>query len=162
MPALVTELSDPEVPRWVLTIPSPYTEEDAVSFLRFAADQRAAERGAHLGVFAEGEDGEGLAGGVALAPVDWGNRTAQLGYWTALSFRNRGIARAASRLLVDWAFGPLALERIELTCAPDNVASSRVAEAIGFRREGHLRGHMWTPEGRRDSLLFGLLRSDLG
>ncbi|HEX2294871.1 MAG TPA: GNAT family protein [Actinomycetota bacterium] len=153
--SLVTELQDREVSRWVLTIPWPYTDDDAAAFLRFAEEQRDTHRGAHLAVVAQGDGA--LAGGVALAPIDWDNGSAALGYWTARSFRNRGIARRAGRLLVDWAFGDLGLERIELTCDPANVPSQRVAEELGFQREGHLRGHLRTSEGRRDSLLYGLL-----
>ena len=158
VPALVEALADREVSRWVLTIPWPYTHDDAAWFLRFADGQRTSENGAHLGVFAR--DGGALLGAVALAPIDWDNRSASLGYWTARDHRNRGIARAASRLLVDWAFGDLELERIELTCHPANAGSRRVAEALGFRREGHLREHLRTADGRRDSLLYGLLASD--
>lgn len=162
VPALVAALADPEIPRWVLTIPSPYTSEHAADFLRFAAEQRSSEKGAHLGVFARGESGETLAGGASLAPVDWPNRSAQIGYWTAGSFRNRGVARGAVRLLVDWAFGRLGLERVGLTCDPANVGSRRVAEAAGFQLEGRMRGHLSTPDGRRDSLVYGLLVSDRG
>lgn len=157
---LVTELQDPEVSRWTAGIPSPYTDEDAAAFLRLAERKRKSETGCHLGVFTRA--GDVLAGGVALAPVDWSNRAARLGYWTAAARRNRGIARTASRLVIAWAFGPLELERIELHCAPENVPSQRVAEALGFRREGLLRGHLRTAGGRRDSLVYGLLSSDLG
>ena len=160
VPALVAELQDPEISRWTSGIPSPYTTDDAAAFLRLAGRQLTSETGCHLAVVARA--GGALAGGVALAPVDWHNRSARLGYWTARPLRNRGIARSASHLVVEWAFGPLELERIELRCDPANVPSQRVAEALGFRREGHLRAHLRTSGGRRDSLVYGLLSSDLG
>ena len=44
----------------------------------------------------------------------------------------------------------------------ENLASERVAEKVGFRREGVLRSHMPTPGGsRRDSVLFSLLPGEL-
>lgn len=84
-----------------------------------------------------------------------------LGYWTAKNARNRGVARMASRLVIDWAFQRLDIERIELLCDPESIPSQRVAEALGFKREGYLRSHLKLPEGRRDSLLYGLLPPDV-
>jgi RimJ/RimL family protein N-acetyltransferase len=54
------------------------------------------------------------------------------------------------------------VQRLELTTAPDNVASQRVAERVGFTREGLLRGLVAANDGRRDNVLFALLPADLG
>jgi RimJ/RimL family protein N-acetyltransferase len=43
---------------------------------------------------------------------------------------------------------------------PDNIASARVFEQLGFRLEGRLRATWRTHIGVRDSLIFGLLPSD--
>jgi RimJ/RimL family protein N-acetyltransferase len=44
----------------------------------------------------------------------------------------------------------------------DNVASQRVAEKVGFRREGVLRSQLLHPDGRlRDSVMFSLLPGEL-
>src|SRR3954453_4200416 len=55
------------------------------------------------------------------------------------------------------------VRRLELTTAPENVASQRVAERAGFTREGVLRGLVATKDNRReDSVMFSLLSADLG
>lgn len=156
--ALVAALQDPEISRWVHPIPWPYTEQDGAQFLRFAENERSGATGAHLGVLDPSSNE--ILGSVALTKVDWENASAHLGYWTARQARNQGVARRASRFVIEWAFDDLSLERIELLCDPENVPSQRVAEALGFRREGHLRGHLKLSEGRRDSLLYGLLASE--
>jgi RimJ/RimL family protein N-acetyltransferase len=67
------------------------------------------------------------------------------------------------RLVARWAFDVLGVQRLELTTAPENVASQRVAERVGFTREGVLRGLVATKnDGRRDNVLFSLLPPDLG
>ena len=156
--ALVRELQDPEISRWVHPIPSPYGQREGREFLQFADDERSGETGAHLaGLSSQTGD---LLGSVALSKIDWDNRSAHLGYWTAKGARNSGVARRASRLVTAWAFHRLDIERIELLCDPENIPSQRVAEALGFKREGHLRSHLKLPQGRRDSLVYGLLSSD--
>jgi RimJ/RimL family protein N-acetyltransferase len=56
----------------------------------------------------------------------------------------------------------LQVDRLELLTDPDNAASQRVAEKVGFRREGVLRSHVSHPDGRRrDSVIFSLLPGEL-
>lgn len=156
--ALVDAMQDRTISRWAHRVPWPYGRAEGEGFVAMAAAARAAETAAHLAVVSA--DSGSLLGGVALAAVDRDDRSASLGYWVALAARNHGVARRSSRLVVSWAFGTLGIERIELHCEPGNVPSQRVAEAAGFRREGLLRGHLRTKEGRRDSLVYGLLASD--
>jgi RimJ/RimL family protein N-acetyltransferase len=61
-----------------------------------------------------------------------------------------------------WGFEKLGLQRLELITDPDNLASQRVAEKVGYRREGVLRAHLKHPDGRiRDSVMFSLLPGEL-
>lgn len=66
------------------------------------------------------------------------------------------------RLLSRWAFEVLSLGRLELTIAPDNVASHAVAQRAGYAREGVLRGYKHALRGRRDFVLYSLLATDTG
>ena len=78
------------------------------------------------------------------------------------SERGRGIVPDALRTLGRYGFGELGLGRIELITDPDNRTSQRVAEKVGFRREGVLRSHLLHPDGRRrDSVMFSLLPGEL-
>ena len=64
-----------------------------------------------------------------------------IGYWVTASSRGRGICTRALRLLARHGLEELELQRLELITDPDNIASQRVAEKVGFRREGVLRAH---------------------
>jgi RimJ/RimL family protein N-acetyltransferase len=80
----------------------------------------------------------------------------------AATARGRGVCTRALRLLSRHALDHLGLQRLQLVADPDNVASQRVAEKAGFRREGVLRAHLRHPDGRiRDSVMFSLLPGDL-
>ena len=88
---------------------------------------------------------------------------AAVGYWLRPEARGRGAATVAVQLIARWAFEELGVQRLELTTAPENVGSHRVAERAGFTREGVLRGLVATTDnGRRDTVMFSLLPADLG
>jgi RimJ/RimL family protein N-acetyltransferase len=82
-----------------------------------------------------------LAGNVGLKNREETGRigerqTAEIGYWTAVAARRRGVAPAAVRAVTDWVFDAFAgtsLRQIMLVHAVDNPASCRVAERPGTR-----------------------------
>jgi RimJ/RimL family protein N-acetyltransferase len=63
------------------------------------------------------------------------------------------IAPAAVDLLSGWAFSALGLARLQLSIAPGNNSSVRVAEKAGYRYEGLLRSLKVIRGKRVDSLL---------
>ena len=62
--------------------------------------------------------------------------------------RRRGVALAAARLVVRWAFEEVGVERLEILTYPGNAASQALAEKLGFRREGLLRGFLAVEPGK--------------
>jgi RimJ/RimL family protein N-acetyltransferase len=151
-PAVFEACQDEEIQRWMPIIPRPYTMEDALAFVRD-------EIGLGANQFAVVVDGEVVAS-VGLRTGQF--LTGEIGYWCAPAARGRGVIPRAARLICRYAFDSLGIERLQLTADPDNRASQRVAEKVGFRREGVLRSFMRHPDGtRRDALMFSLLPGEL-
>lgn len=151
--AIVSAINDPEIAYWIPLIPHPYTDEDAREFLRgdVAPDDY------RLAVTLDGD----LVGGIGVG-VNSHQYRGTIGYWVAAPARGQGICTRALRLLSHHALVELELQRLELITDPDNVASQRVAEKVGFQREGVLRAHLRHPDGRiRDSVMFSLLPGEL-
>jgi RimJ/RimL family protein N-acetyltransferase len=109
----------------------------------------------------EPSDDEVVLGGGSLYDIDLEQGRAAVGYWLAPEARGRGVATHAIRLVAQWAFEALGVARLELTCAPGNHASQRVAERCGFTREGVLRSHLPFKGERRDTVVFSLLAGEL-
>jgi RimJ/RimL family protein N-acetyltransferase len=147
VPAITAACQDPEIPRWT-SVPSPYTEEDARRFVRglqdvyaFAVVDTATDGSVGFGLEADGRAG--------------------FGYWTRKETRGRDVASRALRLLTRWAAREHGLTRLQLIVEPANVASQRVAEKAGFRREGLLHSYIELKGTRRDVYLYALLPEDL-
>jgi RimJ/RimL family protein N-acetyltransferase len=64
------------------------------------------------------------------------------------------------RLAVAWAIDRWRPARVQLTTTPDNVASHRVAERAGFRREGLLRAWARDRGTRVDLVMWSRLPGD--
>jgi ribosomal-protein-alanine N-acetyltransferase len=106
-------------------------------------------------------DGGDLLGGITLSNVRRrASQTATLGYWMGERHAGKGHMTKAVRLLAQFSFQELRLDRIEAACLPENLASVRVLEKAGFRREGYARGYLAIAGRRRDHLLYGLLKAD--
>ena len=119
----------------------PADERDAARWL--ASQDRGWRDGDRL-CFAvlEPDDAGGcvLAGNVGLKNREETGRigereTAEIGYWTAVAARGRGVAPAAVRAVTGWVFGAFAgtsLRQVMLVHDVDNLASCRVAEKAGY------------------------------
>jgi RimJ/RimL family protein N-acetyltransferase len=159
VPALVVACNDPEITHWIPVIPSPYTEEDARAFVG-GKSRSAPEYSVPEHSFAMTVDGA-LAGAIGMS-VNSMNYRGRTGYWVAAQYRGRGVCTRALRMVARWALDELELQRLDLITDPDNLGSQRVAEKVGFRREGVLRAHLRHPDGRiRDSVMFSLLPGEL-
>ncbi len=74
--------------------------------------------------------------------------------------RGRNLAARALAEAIDFVFEKKGARRVFADCDPDNIASIRTFETLGFQREGLLRGTWETHIGERDSVIFGLLARD--
>ena len=151
--AMVDGCNDPDVAHWIPTIPHPYTRDDALAFIR---GEVRPEHTA-LAIVLDGR----VVGGIGMG-LNSHDYRATMGYWVAARARGGGICTRALRLLSRHALEELELQRVDLVTDPDNLASQRVAEKVGFQREGVMRAHLRHPDGRiRDSVMFSLLPGEL-
>jgi ribosomal-protein-alanine N-acetyltransferase len=87
--------------------------------------------------------------------------SAQMGYWIAENFAGRGIIPAAVALAVDYCMLNIGLHRMEICIRPENVASLRVVEKLGFRYEGMRKNYIHIDNKWCDHECFALTIEDL-
>jgi RimJ/RimL family protein N-acetyltransferase len=160
VPSIVAALSDRETVRFMPNLVRDYEEADAHHWLAGREPARLAGEGLAFAVTNAKTDG--LLGSVAVE-TNLVHGTAVLAYWLAPVARGNGYMTTSVRLVCGWWFDVLGMGRVELTTDPDNVASQRVAERVGFRQEGLMRGHLRDPDtgARLSSILWGLLPGEL-
>lgn len=87
-------------------------------------------------------------------------RSATLGYSLSDKAWGHGIATEAAEALLQWAFKTLDLNRVQAETDTRNIASGRVLEKLGFKREGTLREDCIVEGEVSDSWVYGLLRRE--
>jgi RimJ/RimL family protein N-acetyltransferase len=98
-----------------------------------------------------------IIGGISLYRADWNIRTAEVGYGVRGDARGRGYATEALTAVAGWALSGGGLQRVSLSAVTGNIASVRVAEKAGFRREGTLRRAALEDGALHDLAVFSLL-----
>lgn len=101
----------------------------------------------------------GMIGYVSLHHFVDASRRCEVGYALARPYWNQRYAGEALGAVIDYGFRELDLNRIEADIDPANVASARLLERYGFRKEGYMP-ERWIVNGQpADTVYYGLLRS---
>ena len=106
--------------------------------------------------------GNRVVGQVNVSSIVGGSvSSAQIGYWVAEDFAGRGIIPTAVALAVDYCLSELRLHRVEICIRPENTASLRVVEKLGFRYEGMRRNYIHIDNRWCDHECFALTVEDV-
>ncbi|KHF42350.1 N-acetyltransferase GCN5 [Saccharomonospora viridis] len=89
-------------------------------------------------------------------------RSAWIGYWVSSTLAGGGVATAAVALATDHAFGQAGLHRLEATVRPENTASLRVLDKVGYRKEGLFLRYLDVQGAWRDHLCYAITAEEVG
>ena len=84
----------------------------------------------------------------------------EIGYRIKPEERRKGYTTDATRLLVDHLFTTEKSERVEALTETGNIASQRVLEKNGFKREGEMRNRAFNNGQYKNEYMYGLPRED--
>lgn len=165
IPRVVEACSDVHSLHWMSTLPSPYTEDSARTYLDTMPVTESMARRVAWCIADPGTDL--LLGNVAIFDLGGDDPgSGEIGYWVHPEARGRGVMTEALRLVVDHALTPtvaggLGLRRLHLLAAAGNAASAHVARRTGFVEVGRERQAELLGDGSYDDLLsFDVLASD--
>jgi RimJ/RimL family protein N-acetyltransferase len=155
---IVEATSDELSLRWLWMMPSPYTKEHALNFIRRNVAQSDTSNGFFWCIADRATDV--CVGHVSLMIRDVLDPSMrEVAYWAHPDARGRGIVTEAVRMAVRHGFipvedGGLGLRRLTLLASAGNVASQRVAERCGFTHSGTGRESEPMRNGTYDDLFY--------
>ena len=98
-----------------------------------------------------------IVGVIGLNKIEWQDRIGYIGYWLGEFDRGRGIMTSACRVLIDYAFLKLNLNRLVIACASENHRSRSIPIRLGFSHEGVARDAEWLYDRFVDHEIYALL-----
>lgn len=83
------------------------------------------------------------------------------GYWVDERVAGRGVMPTALAMVVDHCFTRVGLHRVEANIRPENTASRRVVEKLGFRDEGIRLRYLHIDGAYRDHLCYAITAEEV-
>lgn len=144
---------------WEATSPDPVTEAAPTYGAMVRRLQTEARQGRSMPFVVE--FGGRLVGQLTVGGIAWGSlRGAHIGYWVDQRVAGRGIIPTAVAMATDHCFA-MGLHRVEINIRPENTASRRVVEKLGFRPEGLRPAYLHIDGDWRDHLSFSLTSDEV-
>lgn len=101
-----------------------------------------------------------VIGDVMIRTGQLSDRQAEVGWSLNPDYQGHGYATEAARELIDLSFGELNMHRAWAQLDPRNVASARVCERLGMRKEAHLRHDIWFKGEWGDTAIYAILATE--
>lgn len=147
--------------KWEPSSPEPWAVRHSVSAFPplFGRLRRMARTGIALPWAVTYDDR--LAGQLTVVNIVRGAfDSCQIGYWVDREVAGRGVMTTALALAVDHCFSVVDLHRVQVDIRPENAASRRVVEKLGFREEAYFGRYLDIDGAWRDHIGYALTRED--
>jgi [ribosomal protein S5]-alanine N-acetyltransferase len=157
-PAVHAHLQDAEMASTTATIPHPYPQGAAESWI--ARHAEAHETGEAVVLAMTLRDTGTLVGAMTIR-ITLAHRRGELAYWVGRTHWGQGYATEGADAVMRWAFRTLGLHRVHAAHMTRNPASGAVLRKLGMRHEGTLRGHLVKWGMLEDLEVWGVLEDEL-
>ena len=100
-------------------------------------------------------------GTIGLLSIDRKNSKAE--FYIAMgetSLKGKGVSTQATRLMIDYAFNVLLLNRVYSFIEVENIPSIKLVEKVGFIREGRLKNDIMSHGQPVDRFAYGICKED--
>lgn len=146
----------PDLNQWLPWARMDYTQSDTTAFIRESIQAWKEERAWDYSMRLTDEPKRHV-GNISFWTVSKLGKIAEIGYWVRSDETRRGICTEAMSLLLEETFNSLGYHKVVLRIALGNDASDRVAEKLGFTKEGVLREELLIRGNWVDHTLWSLL-----
>jgi ribosomal-protein-serine acetyltransferase len=141
---------------WMPWAKDDYSIDSAREFIKFNLTEYAKSGSFSASIILE----ETFVGGVGFHNLDLKNKSAHVGYWLAKEAQGKGIMTRCCRVLLNYLFDDLGLNRVQINCNIENVKSRAIPERLGFKLEGIHRQVEWLNEEFRDWAIYAMLAEE--
>lgn len=152
--------SDVDVRHYTVLLDKPFSYAGEKRFVKSAIQKTRKGKEYRLAIELKNT---GLVGIISLTSVDLDKKSAEIGSWIGKPYWHQHIAQEAAKLILKFGFEKLGLERIEAKVYHPNIASAKLLEKIGFKKEGELRHVIFykTENVWLNHLVYSILKNEI-
>ena len=133
-----------------------YSLETAQSFVGQTQKALDENTGQTFGIF----QCEKIVGVIGFVNFNWQSRRTEIGYWIDKNCEGKGVVTESCKVLITYAFEELAMNRIEIHCATENIRSRAIPERLNFKLDGVLRESEWRHTRFFDMAIYSMLAKE--
>ena len=133
--------------------------EDSISYIKDVLEKYKKDSFYCWGVVLK--ETNALFGAISVIDLDIKNHTAEVGYCYGSKWWRNGYAAESFKRVIAFLFDEVGIETIYADHYLDNVASGRVMEKCGLKKEGILRKRMYDKNGNLSDLVsYSILKEE--
>ena len=142
--------------RWLPFVDFTHKKIDTERFVRSILEKPTNNRDEVYAIWYQFE----FAGLIGFKDIDRINDKIEIGYWLIEKMTGKGIATAAVRKMVNFAFRNMDMNRVQIRCGIGNTKSAAIPRRLGFSFEGIERSGERHNHSYIDLEVFSLLRNE--
>ncbi|WP_449536848.1 GNAT family N-acetyltransferase [Ferdinandcohnia sp. Marseille-Q9671] len=152
----LTEGSRPYLREWLPWLDTTTKIEDTKAYIESCKKSYVDQKGLYTAIVYKNE----IVGVASYNSIDWSNKIAHIGYWLGQQYQGNGIMTKVAKVLTEYAFETMKLNRVEIRAAVENDKSRAIPERLGFVNEGKIRQSEWLYDHYVDHVVYGMLAED--
>jgi len=134
--------------------PHPYTLDEAKKWIKYNAGIKPPE---NMVILVDGK----VAGGIGTKKMeDVYRKNSEVGYFLGEEYWGKGIMTIALRKFVEYTFNTFKVKRIFAPVFDYNVASQRVLEKVGFRKESYHIKSIYKNNKYYNEVIYAILKEE--
>jgi RimJ/RimL family protein N-acetyltransferase len=157
IPLIVKYATNKNISDNTLNIPFPYSERDAIYWINLS--NQGFKSKTHFIFAIRMKNQDEFIGGIGLR-LEQDFFRAEIGYWMAEPFWNKGYMTEATQSIIDFGFDKLGLNKLAASHIELNPASGKVMVKCGMTKEGELKEHICKNAIFHNLILYGLTKKD--
>lgn len=152
----LTDNSREYLREWLPWLDMTKSVDDTKGFIKSCLKGYAENKSITTFILFKGE----IVGIAGYNKIDWTNKIAYIGYWLGKNYQGNGIMTRVAKVLTDYAFSELGLNKVDISAAVENSKSRSIPERLGFVNEGFIRQAEWLYDHYVDHIVYGMLAKD--